>query len=60
MVAFCCYSLFSGCFILRRKETYGCPSDGRNIGAERLASEDPKALKSSKKAKYKGGNKGYE
>jgi hypothetical protein len=32
---------------------YGCPSDGRNIGAEKLASGDPKALKASEKSKYK-------
>ncbi len=55
--AACCISLFSGCFILRRKVVYGCPTDGRNIGAEKLASGDSKLLKVSKNAKYKGGNK---
>jgi len=29
---------------------YGCPSNGKNIGAERLIS-DPKAIKEAKKAK---------
>jgi hypothetical protein len=33
---------------------YGCPSDGRNIGAEKLAAGDPKALKASQKAKFRG------
>lgn len=28
----------------------GCPSNGRNVGAERILSGDPKALKDAKKA----------
>ena len=60
ILALCCISLFSGCFILRRKVVYGCPTDGRNIGAEKLASGDTKLLKVSKRAKYKGGKKIYE
>lgn len=46
--------LFSGCFIFKKKEKYGCPADGRNIGAEKLAAGDPDAIKASKKAKFKG------
>jgi len=48
-------SLFSGCFIFQKKEKYGCPTNGRNIGAEKLAAGDPAAMKASKKAKFKGG-----
>ena len=59
-MALCCIYLFSGCFIFRKKVVYGCPTDGRNVGAEKLVSEDPKAMKASKNAKYKGGNKIYE
>ena len=33
------------------KPKYGCPSNGKNIGAERLASGDPAAEKAAKKAK---------
>ena len=44
----------SGCFIFQKKEKLGCKGDGRNIGAERLASGDPDAMKASKKAKFKG------
>ena len=44
----------SGCFIFKKKDKYGCPSNGRNVGAEKLASGDEKALKASSKAKYKG------
>ena len=59
-MALCCIYLFSGWFIFRKKVVYGCPTDGRNVGAEKLASEDPKAMKASKNAKYKGGKKIYE
>lgn len=38
---------------------YGCPSDGRNIGAEKIAAGDPKATKAAMKAKYRGGRKSY-
>lgn len=30
---------------------YGCKTDGKNIGAEKLISGDPEAAKSAKKAK---------
>ncbi|MEO6583869.1 MAG: hypothetical protein ABIO05_06070 [Ferruginibacter sp.] len=46
--------LLSGCFVFKKKEKLGCKT-GRNIGAERIASGDPKALKANK-AKFKGGN----
>jgi hypothetical protein len=49
--------LLSSCFIsniFRKKEKYGCPSDGRNVGAEKIA-----AGEKVKKAKYKGGKKSY-
>lgn len=47
----------NGCFISRlfhKKEKVGCPTDGRNVGAEKLLS-DEKAMKASKKAKWRGG-----
>ena len=49
--------LLNGCFVSRifhRKEKVGCPTDGRNVGAEKLLS-DEKAMKASKKAKWRGG-----
>ena len=58
-IACACTSLLGGCFIFKKKEKYDCPANGRNIGAEKLASGDPKALKASSKAKYKGGRKSY-
>jgi len=52
-------TLLSGCSLFRRSEKRGCPTNGRNIGAERIASGDQKAIKASNKAKYKGGRKSY-
>ncbi len=49
----------SSCFIFKKKDKYGCPTDGRNIGAEKIASGDEKAIKASNKAKYRGGKKSY-
>jgi hypothetical protein len=51
--------LMSSCFIFKKKDKYGCPTDGRNIGAEKIASGDEKAIKASNKAKYRGGKKSY-
>ena len=50
--------LLSGCSISRifgKKEKVGCPTDGRNVGAEKLLGGDEKAEKAAKKAKWKGG-----
>jgi flagellar basal body-associated protein FliL len=50
--------LLSGCFISRifgKKDKVGCPTDGRNVGAEKLLSGDPKAEKAARKAKWRGG-----
>ncbi|MBP9098733.1 MAG: hypothetical protein KBF74_07950 [Ferruginibacter sp.] len=62
ILAFFVLSMLNSCFISRifqKKEKYGCPTNGRNIGAERIASGDEKAIKASNKAKYKGGRKSY-
>ena len=55
--------LLSGCFISRifgKKDKYGCPTNGRNVGAEKILSGDKKAIAAEKKAKYKGGRKSYK
>lgn len=43
----------SSCGMLRNmfRRKSGCPSNGKNIGAERIASGDPKAIQSAKRAK---------
>ena len=45
--------LLSSCGMLSNmfKRKTGCPSNGKNIGAEKLVSGDPKAEKAAKKAK---------
>jgi hypothetical protein len=41
--------VFGGIF--PKKEKYGCPTNGKNVGAEKILSGDPKATKEAKKAK---------
>jgi hypothetical protein len=43
--------ILSGCFIFKKKEVYGCPTNGKNVGAERLLSGDKAAIRAAKKAK---------
>jgi hypothetical protein len=47
-------AFLSSCFIFKKKEKYGCPANGRSMGAERIASGEPKAVKLSNKAKFRG------
>ncbi len=49
-------SLFGSCSsgMFAKKEKLGCKTNGRNVGAEKLLSGDPKAMKASRKAKFKG------
>jgi hypothetical protein len=54
ILAFTVISLLSSCFIFKKKEKYGCPTNGRNVGAEKIASGDAKAIKASNKAKFRG------
>ena len=46
-----CVLIVSGCSVFRKKTKYGCPTDGKNIGAERILSGDKDAIKAAKKAK---------
>lgn len=49
---------FSSCGLFHHSNKNGCPSNGKNIGAEKLVSGDPKAMKLAKDApKFKGGDK---
>lgn len=59
ILGFIVLSLMNSCFIFKKKEKYGCPSNGRNVGAEKIAAGDEKSIKASNKAKYKGGRKSY-
>jgi len=43
--------MLTSCSVLKGKKKEGCPSDGRNVGAEKLLSEDkPK----KKQPKFRG------
>jgi hypothetical protein len=52
-VIFCLFFLLSSCRLLNSvfKPKYGCPTNGKNVGAEKLVSGDPEAEKAVKKAK---------
>lgn len=63
LVFICASFLLNGCFISRifaKKEKYGCPTNGRNVGAEKILAGDKKAIEAEKKAKYKGGRKAVQ
>ena len=62
LILTCAAFLLSGCFISRifhKKDKYGCPTNGRNVGAEKILGGDKKAIAAEKKAKYKGGKKSF-
>ena len=46
--------LLSSCALFKKKDKYGCPTNGRNVGAEKLLSGDKKAIAAEKKAKFRG------
>jgi hypothetical protein len=46
----------SACSLFKKSEKNGCPTDGRNVGAEKLLSDDKKNaadVKAASKAKYR-------
>ena len=50
-IALLCYMTMAvSCSLFRSNKT-GCPTNGKNIGAEKLASGDPEAEKAARKAK---------
>jgi len=53
IVAISMVMLFSSCGLWNSlfRPKYGCPSNGKNVGAEKIISGDPDAMKSVKKAK---------
>jgi len=52
-ISICLMILLSSCKIWNNMfgPKYGCKTDGRNIGAEKLVNGDPEAMKAAKKAK---------
>jgi len=52
-----CIMLLSSCSLFRGSQKTGCGTNGRNVGAEKLLSGDPKyskELKAARKAKFRG------
>lgn len=43
--------MLSSCSLFRGKAKYGCPTNGKNVGAEKLVSGDPASDKAARKAK---------
>ncbi len=54
IIAVTCLYFLSACSLFNKTEKTGCPSNGRNVGAEKILAGDEKAAKASSKAKYKG------
>ena len=46
-------TLFSGCFIFKKKDKYGCPVPAKNTGAENASLDK----KEKKRDRYRGGSK---
>ncbi|MEP7230727.1 MAG: hypothetical protein ABI691_10775 [Ginsengibacter sp.] len=46
-----CVLTLSACSIFKKNEKYGCPTNGKNVGAEKILSGDKDAIKAAKKAK---------
>jgi hypothetical protein len=53
MICFSLVILFSSCRVWNNMfpQKYGCPTNGKNVGAEQLLSGDAKTMKAVKKAK---------
>ncbi|HUM96442.1 MAG TPA: hypothetical protein PK275_01225 [Chitinophagaceae bacterium] len=53
VIAFCVVLSLSSCKIFGNlfKPKYGCPTNGKNVGAEKIISGDPDAMKAVKKTK---------
>ena len=60
LAAVACIYFLSACSLFKKSEKLGCKGDGRNMGAEKLVTDNPKAMKESSKAKYRGGRKSFQ
>lgn len=44
------FLVLSGCSLFRNQK-YGCPTNGKNVGAEKIVSGDKDAMKAARRAK---------
>ncbi len=51
IIALVCFFAFTGCSVFKKNEKYGCPTNGKNVGAEKILSGDKDAVKAAKNAK---------
>lgn len=51
LIVLVCILSLSGCSIFKKNEKYGCPTNGKNVGAEKILSGDKDAIKAARKAK---------
>ncbi len=51
LIVLVCILTLAGCSVFRKNEKYGCPTNGKNVGAEKILSGDKDAMKAAKKAK---------
>ena len=49
ILSFILIAFLTSCSLFKSSKT-GCPANGRAVGAEKLASGDPKAVKEARKA----------
>jgi hypothetical protein len=50
LIALICCWIFSSCSLLRGRQKYGCPTNGKNVGAEKILSGDRASVKAARKA----------
>ncbi len=50
LIAVVCCLIFSSCSILKGRQKYGCPTNGKNVGAEKILSGDRATMKAVRKA----------
>lgn len=50
LIIWICVCLLSACSIFRNNKT-GCPTNGKNVGAEKILAGDKKSVKAAAKAK---------
>ncbi len=51
LIVVVCILTLSGCSVFKKNDKYGCPTNGKNVGAEKVLSGDKDAIKAARKAK---------
>ncbi len=51
LILLVCILTLGSCSVFKKNEKYDCPTNGKNVGAEKILSGDKDAMKAAKKAK---------